>query len=138
MAQKQTTIHTPPPITTRAHSPKTTSLLRLATQHNHKCKKKSSNIPPRTKTADKFKGRLEIYTSTCPKDERNETVKKHSLSVRAHMNDQTSLTIYTDGSKTEERMGTSYITYYKGRLVAKKSLGMGNKAEAFDGPSPKA
>jgi ribonuclease HI len=49
-----------------------------------------------------------------------------------HTNDQTILTIYTDGSKTKEGTGASYITYYKGQPAAKKALGMGNKAEAFD------
>jgi hypothetical protein len=63
---------------------------------------------------------------------REETAKKNALSVRAHTNDQTLLAIYTDGSKTKEGTGTDYITYYKGRPIAKKSLGMGNKAEAFD------
>jgi hypothetical protein len=48
------------------------------------------------------------------------------------VNDQTILTIYTDGSKTNEGTGASYITYHKGCPIAKKTLGMGNKAEAFD------
>jgi ribonuclease HI len=52
--------------------------------------------------------------------------------VRTHANDQTLLTIYTDGSKTKEGTGTSYIAYHKGRPITKKSLSMGNKAEAFD------
>jgi ribonuclease HI len=42
------------------------------------------------------------------------------------------LTIYTDGSKTKEGTGASYIAHYKGRTIVTKSLGMGNKAEAFD------
>jgi hypothetical protein len=32
----------------------------------------------------------------------------------------------------KEGTGASYIAYYKGRLAAKKSLGIGNKAEAFN------
>jgi hypothetical protein len=81
---------------------------------------------------EKFKGRLTILNSTWPKDKREESAKKHTLSVRAHTNDQTLLTIYTDSSKTKEGTGASYIAYHKGRPIAKKSLGMGNKAEAFD------
>jgi hypothetical protein len=42
------------------------------------------------------------------------------------------LTIYTDGSKTKEGTGASYLAYYKGCPAAKKSLGMGNQAEAFN------
>jgi hypothetical protein len=68
----------------------------------------------------------------CPKDKREETAKKHTISVRSHANDQTILTIYTDGSKTKEGTGAGYITYYKGRPAAKKALGMGIKVEAFD------
>jgi hypothetical protein len=34
--------------------------------------------------AEKFKGRLMILDSTCPKDKRDETAKKHALSVRAY------------------------------------------------------
>jgi hypothetical protein len=64
--------------------------------------------------AEKFKGRLTILDSICPKDKREETAKKHALSVRAHTNDQTLLTIYTDGSKTKEGTGASYIAYHKG------------------------
>jgi hypothetical protein len=82
--------------------------------------------------AEKFKGRLTILDSTCPKDKREETAKKHTLSVRAHVNNQTLLTIYTDSSRTKKETGASYIVYHKGRPIAKKSLGMGNKAEAFD------
>jgi ribonuclease HI len=63
---------------------------------------------------------------------REETAKRHTISVRAVANDQMTLTIYTDSSKTKEGTGASYITYYKGRMIVKKSLGMGNKAEAFD------
>jgi hypothetical protein len=37
-----------------------------------------------------------------------------------------------NGSKTKEGTGASYITYHKGHPIAKKSLGMGNKAEVFD------
>jgi ribonuclease HI len=69
---------------------------------------------------------------TCPKDKREETAKKHAISVRVMANDQTTLMIYTDGSKTKDGTGASYIAYYKGRMIVKKSLGMGNKAEAFD------
>jgi hypothetical protein len=54
------------------------------------------------------------------------------ISVRVLANDQTVLTIYTDGSKTKEGIGASYIAYYRGQPVAKKALGMGNKAEAFN------
>jgi hypothetical protein len=64
-----------------------------------------------------------------PKDKREEIAKKHTLSVRAHENDWTLLTIYTDGSKTKEGTGASYIMYHKGHPIAKKSLGMGNKAK---------
>jgi hypothetical protein len=113
-------------------SPKTTTLLKLASQHDHNCKKISSTIPPWTNTAEKFKGRLTILDSTCPRDKREETAKKHALSVRAHANNQMLLTIYTDRSKTKEGTGASYITYHKGRPIAKKKLGMGNKAKAFD------
>jgi ribonuclease HI len=81
---------------------------------------------------ERFKGRLSILDTTCPKDKREEIAKKHVISVRALANDQTVLTIYTDGSKTKEGTGASYITYYRGQLAAKKALGMGNKAEAFD------
>jgi ribonuclease HI len=135
MVQIQPTI--PPSIPTnnnpRTRSPKTASLLRLlATQYDHKCEKISPNIPPWTNTAEEFKGRLTILTSTCPKDKREETAKKHTLSVRAHANVQTLLTIYTDGSKTKKGTGTSYITYYKGCLIAKKAIGIGSKAKAFD------
>jgi hypothetical protein len=87
----------------------------------------SSTIPPWTNTTEKFKGRLTILDSTCPKDKREETAQKHALSVRAHANDQTLLTIYTDGSKTKEGTGVSYITYHKGQPIAKKTLGIGNK-----------
>jgi hypothetical protein len=108
------------------------SLLKLAMQHDHNCEKISTVIPPWTKTMERFKGRLTILDTTYPKDKREETAKKHMISVRAHANDQTILTIYTDGSKTKEGTGASYITYYKGRPAAKEALGMGNKAEAFD------
>jgi hypothetical protein len=108
------------------------SLLKLAAQHNHKCEKISSNIPPWTNMAEKFKGRLTILATTCPKDKREEIAKKHTLSVRTHTNDQTILTIYTDGSKTKEDTGASYIAYYKEHPIAKKAIGMGNKAEALD------
>jgi hypothetical protein len=36
----------------------------------------SPNVPPWTNTAEKFKGRLTILASTCPKDKREETAKK--------------------------------------------------------------
>jgi hypothetical protein len=58
------------------------SLLRLATQHNHKCKKILPDVPPCINIVDKFKGRLEIYASTCPKDKREETAAKHALLVQ--------------------------------------------------------
>jgi hypothetical protein len=89
----------PPPILTnnnqRTNSPKKTSLLKLASQHDHNREKISSTIPPWTNMAEKFKGRLTILNSTCPNDKREETAKKRALSVRAHANDQTLLTIYT-------------------------------------------
>jgi hypothetical protein len=62
----------------------------------------------------RFKGRLIILNSTCPNNKREETAKRHAISVRAHANDQTLLTIYTDGSKTNEGTGGSYVAYYKG------------------------
>jgi hypothetical protein len=82
--------------------------------------------------AERFKGRLSILDTTCPKDKREEIATKHVISVRALANNQTVLTIYTDGSKTKEGTGASYIVYYKGHLAARKSLRMGNKAEAFN------
>jgi hypothetical protein len=82
--------------------------------------------------AEIYRCRLSILDSTCPKDKRNEEAKKHAISVRTHASDQMILTIYTDGSKTNEGTGASYITYHKGCPIAKKKLGMGNKAEAFD------
>jgi ribonuclease HI len=108
------------------------SLLKLATQHDHNCERISTIIPPWSDTTEKFKGQLTILNTTCPKDKREETAKRHTISVRAVANDQTTLTIYTDSSKTKEGIGASYIAYYKGRTIVKKSLGMGNKAEAFD------
>jgi hypothetical protein len=95
-------------------------------------RKISTVIPPWTNTTEKFKSQLTILSTTCPKDKREETTKRHAISVRAVANDQTVLTIYTDGSKTKEGTRASYIAYYKGHPVAKKALGMGNKAEAFD------
>jgi hypothetical protein len=86
------------------------SLLKLADQHDHNCEKISPVIPPWTNTAEKFKGKLTILNLTCPKYKRGGTAKKHTLSVRAHANDQTLLNIYTDGSKTKEGTGASYIT----------------------------
>jgi hypothetical protein len=82
--------------------------------------------------AEKFKGQLTILDTTCPKNKREETAKRYAILVRALANDQMVLTIYTDGSKTKEGTGAGYIAYYKGCLAVKKSLGMGNKAEAFD------
>jgi hypothetical protein len=108
------------------------SLLKLANQHDHNCGKISPIIPPWNKMAEIFKGRLTILNSTCPKDKREETAKKHTLLVRAHANGQTLLTIYTDSSKTKEGTEASYIVYHKGRPIAKRSLGMGNKADTFD------
>jgi hypothetical protein len=55
-----------------------TSLLKLAAQHDHKCEKISSNIPPWTNMVEKFKDRLTILTSMCPKDKKEETTKKNS------------------------------------------------------------
>jgi hypothetical protein len=78
------------------------SLFKLAAQHDHKCEKISPNIPLWTDMAEKFKGRLTILATTCSKDKREKIAKKHTLSVSAHANDQTLLTIYTDGSKTKE------------------------------------
>jgi ribonuclease HI len=114
------------------NSPKTTSLHKLANQHDHKCESISSTIPPWTDTAEKFRGRLSILDLTFPKDKRNEEAKKHTISVRAHASNQTILTIYTDRSKTNEGTGASYIAYHTGHPIAKKKLGMGNKAKAFD------
>jgi hypothetical protein len=74
----------PPPIPTnnnpRSNAPKTMSLLKLATQHDHNCEKISTVIPPWTNTAEKFKGQLTILNTTCPKDKRGETAKRHTIS----------------------------------------------------------
>jgi hypothetical protein len=43
------------------------------------------------------------------KRQKRRNSQKHALSIRAHTNDQTLLTIYTDGSKTEEGTGASYL-----------------------------
>jgi hypothetical protein len=96
-------------------------------QHDHKCEKISTVIPPWTNMAERFKGRLTILDSTCPKDKREETAKRYTLLVRAHTNDQMLLMTYTDGSKTKEGTRASYIAYYKGCLIAKKSLGSTQK-----------
>jgi hypothetical protein len=69
---------------------------------------------------------------TCPKKERKGTAKRHNVSVRHHTKDQTIPTIYTDGSKTKEGTGASFIAYHKGHAIHKKPPGMGNYAEAFD------
>jgi hypothetical protein len=126
----------PPPIPTninpRPNAHKTTSPLKLAIQHDHNCERISTIIPPWTDMSAKSKGRLTILDTTCPTDKREETAKRHTLSVRAVANDQTTLMIYTDSSKTKEGTGASYIAYHKGRTIVKKSLGMGHKAEAFD------
>jgi hypothetical protein len=54
------------------------------------------------------------------------------MTVRSQSNDQTILTIYTDGSKTEEGTGAGFIAYHKNRAITKKELGMGSQAEAFN------
>jgi hypothetical protein len=60
-----------------------------------------------------------ILDTTCPKDKREETAKRHAISVRAVANDQTTLMIHTDSSKTKEGTGASYIAYYKGCTIVK-------------------
>jgi hypothetical protein len=51
---------------------------------------------------------------TCPRDKRKETAKKHTITVRLHINKQTLLTIHTDGSRSEEGTGAGFIAYYRG------------------------
>jgi hypothetical protein len=106
-----------PPIPTTANSkackPKTTSLLKLAKRQGHNCEKITTDIPPWTKTANNLGNKIEISHITCPKDKRKETAREHMLSVRSQSNDQSILTIYTDGSKTEEGTGTGFIAYHR-------------------------
>jgi hypothetical protein len=108
---------TPPTPTnnhTRTRNPKTTTLLKLAQQHDPNCERISTDIPPWTKTAIDLKGKLTIISSTCAKDKRKENAKKHNIEVKTHINDQSLLTIYTDGSKTKEGTGAGIIAYHKG------------------------
>jgi hypothetical protein len=68
-------------------------------------------------TANDFGNKIEILHLTCLKDKRNKTAKKHTISVRSQSNNQTILTIYTDGSKTEEGTGTGFIAYHKNHII---------------------
>jgi hypothetical protein len=125
-----------PPIPTNTNSKtckqKMTSLLKLAKQQNPKCEKITTDIILWAKTTSELGNKIEILHLTCPKDKRKEVAKKYAISVRTHVNEQTILTIYTDGSKTEEGTGTSFIAYHRGCTIVKKELGMGKQAEAFN------
>jgi hypothetical protein len=91
-----------PPIPTNDNSktcnPKTTSLLKLAKWQNPKCEKITTDIIPWAKSTSKLGDKIKILHLTCPKDKRKEVAKNHAISVRTHTNEQTLMTIYTDGS----------------------------------------
>jgi hypothetical protein len=131
---KQPTSNPPIPTTTnsKAHKPKTTSLLKLAKRQNPNCEKITINIPPWTKTANDLRNKIEILHLTCLKDKSKETAREHTISVRSQSSNQTILTIYTDGSKTEEGTGTGYIAYHRNHTITKKEIGMGSQAETFN------
>jgi hypothetical protein len=116
----------------KAHDPGMTSLLKLAKQQNPKCEKITTDIITWAKTTSELGDKIEILHLTCPKDKRKEVANNHAISVRTHTNEQTLLTIYTDGSKTEEGTGTSLIAYHTGCTIIKKEPGMGKQAEAFN------
>jgi hypothetical protein len=109
-------------------NPKTTTLLKLAQQHDPKCKKILTDIPPWTKMAIDLNGKLTVISSTCAKDKRKENTKKHNIKVKTHINDQSILTIYTDGSKTKDGTGARIITYHKGLGL---NMGMGKPAVSW-------
>lgn len=92
-------------------------------------------IPPWRKTEKDFKGRM--YVSDRASKDKAEAAADHMKKIRELSRQSNHLIVYTDGSRrpihSSKRVGAGVVGYHRGREVFALRMGLGARAEVYDG-----
>ncbi len=129
----------------KKHKVKTSPLIELTKYTDPKHERIHPYLtPPWRRTADSFNGRVKINPSITDPNKGDETDKEKSKAEDIHKKllsdislSETNLIIYSDGSLIKKngftRTGASAVLYRQNREVKSTQLGLGGRAEVYDG-----